>query len=104
MCLPAIYHSHNNNGNQYQQIIHALQSICYNPRPDEDLDELFRELMVDKQNWLKMETYEQRFQYVMAQLEKSIDESKKKVNTQLNNYLSKGYTPCLKENKPKDPF
>lgn len=60
--------------------------------------------MVDKQNWLKMETYQQRYQYMIAQLEKSIDESKKKVNTQLNNYLNKGFIPCMKENKPKDPF
>lgn len=41
---------------------------------------------------------------MIAQLEKSIDESKKKVNTQLNNYLNKGFIPCMKENKPKDPF
>ena len=40
----------------------------------------------------------------MTQLEKSIDDSKKKVNTQMNNYLNKGITPCQKENKPKDAF
>lgn len=41
MCLPAIYQQ-NANGNQYQQIIHALQAICYNPRPDDDLEDLFK--------------------------------------------------------------
>ena len=40
----------------------------------------------------------------MAQLEKSIEESRKKVNTQLNNFLNKSYAPVMKENKSKDPF
>lgn len=42
MCLPALYRHHNQNSNQYQQIIHVLQAICYNPRNDDELDDLFR--------------------------------------------------------------
>jgi hypothetical protein len=41
---------------------------------------------------------------IIGNLEKSIDESRKKVNTQIDNFLSKGIAPVYKENKPKDPF
>ncbi len=108
LSLPASYirmsSSHYNN---YEQIISAIQLMCKSHKTDEDVDDFFREVGVDKKNWSKLDNFEEKYKFILKNLEKSIEDHRKKVNVQLDNYLvhsRKSITPANKENKPKDPF
>jgi hypothetical protein len=62
LCLPASYirmsNSHNNN---YEQIIVAIQRMCNCLRLEEDVDDFFREIGVDKKTWSKLDTPQDKY-------------------------------------------
>ena len=55
LCLPAPYlHLDSNCGSQ-QQVVNIMQQISEVNTPNEDLDDFFREMGIDKKEWTKME-------------------------------------------------
>lgn len=105
--LPSSYIRQSNSHNNYEQIIAALHHICSTPKADDDIDDFFRELGVDKKAWVKLNSSQEKYQFILKNLERGIEDSKKKVNTQVDNYITqsqKSLLPYCKENKPKDPF
>lgn len=105
--LPPSYLRHSNSHNNYEKIITALHNICSFAKPEEDIDDFLKELGIDKKAWTKLSSPQEKYQFVIKNLEKGIEDSKKKVNFQVDNYITqsqKSLLPSCKENKPKDPF
>lgn len=92
----------------YEEMMKALQLYCLEGRIDEDIDDFLKELGVDKKVWGKMQSGQERYECILQGLERSVEEGKKKVIIQIDNYLSgvkkSTSSQLLKENRSKDNF
>lgn len=95
--------------NNYEKIISGLRKLCWETKTDEDIDDFFKEIGVDKKQWMKLDSGDEKFSFIVKNLEKCVDESIKKVNTQIDNYVTNTKkvataSTANKENKNKDHF
>jgi hypothetical protein len=92
----------------YEEMIKALHVYCLEGRIDEDIDDFLKELGVDKKIWVKMQSGQERYECILQGLDRSVEEGKKKVITQIDNYLTgvkkSASSQLLKENRSKDNF
>jgi len=106
--LPETYiKKHAPQHNSYEKIVSVLQAICRDAKVDEECTEFFREIGIDKKLWAKIDTPSEKYAFILKNLDKCIEEGQKKVNTQIDNYVTsarKSVIPCNKENRRKDPF
>jgi predicted urease superfamily metal-dependent hydrolase len=92
----------------YEEMIKALHAYCLEGKMDDEIDDFLRELGVDKKIWVKMQSGQERYECILHGLDRSVEEGKKKVITQIDNYLSgmkkSSSAQLLKENRNKDNF
>lgn len=92
----------------YEEMIKALHVYCLDGKIDDDIDDFLKELGVDKKIWVKMQSGQERYECILQGLDRSVEDAKKKVIAQIDNYLS-GVKKCassqlLKEDRSKDNF
>lgn len=107
LTLPSSCIRLSNSHNHYEQIVAAIHHICISPKSEEESEEFFRELGIDRKAWVKLGSHEEKYQFIVRGLERGIEETRKKVNLQVDNYLAqsqKRQSSVGKENNSKDPF
>jgi hypothetical protein len=81
--------------------------MCRDSKAEEECTEFLKEIGIDKKLLAKIDSPNQKYAFILKNLDRCIEEGQKKVNTQIDNYLTsarKSVTPSNKENRRKDPF
>lgn len=85
--------------NNYEKIVSVLQTMCRDAKVEEECTEFFKEIGIDKKVWAKIDTPSEKYAFILKNLDKCIEEGQKKVNMQIDNYVTsarKSVTPSSK--------